>query len=209
MKRLLLLLLCISVMLGATGCNTADKAEDAFNGFMITVGICDFESALNFVDEDKYKDAFATYIEYQTYLAKFIDDMTYEIVSSKEIDANTVDLTVKVTAIEMKPILQTLYNEIAKLISNAKFKDEWEAEDTATARVERLLGRISTGSTLATFTREVSIKVVKKDDKWLVEPNSEFMAAVTGDLEKALDELNNPPAETAESTTPTGETAAQ
>lgn len=186
MKKLLSLLLCISVLLGITGCNAVDKAEDAFNGFMVTMGICDFDGALNFVDKDKYGESFSVFKDNMMYLTKFFDDMSYEILSSQKVDSDNVNITVRITAIEMKPILHTLYEETAKLVNNSKFSDVWEAEDKATARVEKLLGRIAMGSDLSTVSSEIVVKVSKKDGKWLVVPDAVFMEAVSGGFEKAL-----------------------
>lgn len=199
MKRLFLLSLCISVLLMVSGCNTVYEAEDAFNGFMVAVGICDFDSALNYIDKDKYEENFSLYIDNQMYLSKFFDDMSYEIISSQKLDSNTVQITAKITAIDMKPVLHTLYEESVKLVSKSNYSDFWVAEEQTTARMEKLLGRIASDSELSTISEEHVVKVVNKDGKWLVEPDAGFMATVSGDFEKAFASFADMPAVTSES----------
>ncbi|MBE7013332.1 MAG: hypothetical protein E7416_04615 [Ruminococcaceae bacterium] len=198
-KRLLLILLCVSVLFGITACNAVDdavnKAEDIVDSVMVAFKICDFKTTTEFIDMDKYEDTYSLFSDNQMYLTKFFDDLEYDIVSSKQIDDNTVNVTAKITAIDMLPVLRRLLSETVQFMSTATYADAFVAEKKSIERMEKILNSIANDDELETVTNEVVIKVVKNGSKWRIVPEEAFINAVSGDFPKALKEIESYDAE--------------
>ncbi len=194
-RPLLLILLCVSVLFGITGCNTAkdvvNRAEDIVENVMVAFKICDFKSTTEFIDMDKYEDTYSLFSDNQMYLTKFFDDLEYDIVSSKQIDDNTVNVTAKITAIDMLPVLRRLLSETVQFMSTAAEDDSFITESKATERMEKILNNIANEDDLETITEEVVIKVVKNGSKWIIVPDEEFINVVSGGFREALKEIEN------------------
>lgn len=193
-KRLLLILLCVSVLFGITGCDAVNKAEDVVDSVMVAFKICDFKSTIELIDMDKYEDTYSLFSDNQMYLTKFFDDLEYNIVSSKQIDDKTVNVTAKITAIDMSPVLRRLFSETEQIVSTATYDDPFIAEEKFTEQMEKILNRIANDD-LKTVTKEIAIKVVKNGSKWRIIPDEAFINAVSGGFQKALKEIEGYDAE--------------
>ena len=109
MKRLAALFLAILMLVSFCGCSSPTKqAEASVNGMFSAFKALDFEKAGNYINLDDMKisklEADET-TNYEMFMKSLFDRLDYTIVSSEEVDSETVNVVVKITAVDMKPVL--------------------------------------------------------------------------------------------------------
>lgn len=94
-------------------------------------------------------------------------------------DKEHVNVKTKITAIELEPFMQTFIESVLK----KSFENLTQAEMTEAEvkkQYEEIFTETAKNPNLAMKTQEVDIKVVKKDGKWIIEPDEAFIMALLG-----------------------------
>jgi hypothetical protein len=108
--------------------------------------------------------------------------LDYTIISSEEVDPETVNVVVAITAIDMKPVFaEYVVAALQYAFANA-FADPQPTEEETNKKMEELFIASATKEGLATVTNEVTVKVVKKDSNWKVVAEDELVDAMFGGL---------------------------
>lgn len=180
MKKISALMLAFVMVIAFTGCSSVKKAEKIVSDTFESLKVLDFETSGKYLDLDAMQigdeeSGLSTQLIASTLFGK----LSYEIVSTEEIDKENVNVKTKITAIELEPFMQTFIESVLK----KSFENLTQAEMTEAEvkkQYEEIFAETAKNPNLAMKTQEVDIKVVKKDGKWIIEPDEAFTMALLG-----------------------------
>ena len=178
------------------GCGEIKKAEKTVNSAFTALKTLNFENASEYMDIDELiksedEENGALSLDSQVILEPLFSKLEYEIISSEKIDKNTVIVKTKITAIDMKPVLNEFIKKAFEYaFANAFLSPQPSEEETDAKMIEMFVECVSKED-LAMVTNEIDIKVVKVDKKWRIEPADELSNALLGGLVKAAEEISN------------------
>ena len=195
LKLSVLMILVVSMTLSLVACGTGvtEKAEASVNGMFQAFKALDFEKAQQFVNLNELtfdKDEVSLDVEAKTFMKALFGKLDYAIVSSEKVDNNTVNVVVKITALDMKPILADFMIAAPQYAFSNAFADPQPTEEETAQKMEELLVAAATKDGLTTVTNEVTVKVVNRDNSWKIAPDDAFTNALFGGLKEASDALN-------------------
>ena len=179
-KKISALLLAFVMVIAFTGCSPVKKAEKVVSDTFEALKLLDFETSGKYLDLDAMQigdeeSGLSTQLIASTLFGK----LSYEIVSTEEVDKEHVTVKTKITAIELEPFMQTFIESVLKKsFENLKEAELTEAE--VKKQYEEIFAETAKNPNLAMKTQEVDIKVVKKDGKWIIEPDEAFTMALLG-----------------------------
>ena len=108
---------------------------------------------------------------------------------SEKIDKETVMVKVKVTTIDMKPVMAEFMKDLlAYSFANAFADPQPTEEETNKATMDMLLECLS-AEDLEFVTNEIDIKVVKVDKDWKIDANEDMADVLVGGMISAIEEL--------------------
>lgn len=198
-KRVLSLVLLVSVMLTLAGCGEIKKAEATVNNMFIAFKTLNFEEAEKYINVDEItlssseedSDDMDFMSEEYMMLKALFGKLEHKIITSEKVDKDTVKVTVDVTAVEMKPILTEFYgNAIAYAFQNA-FSGNQISDEEMSKKMSEMFMESASKSDLSMVNNTATITVVRKDKQWKVESNEEFVNAVLGGGITAAEEVTN------------------
>ena len=185
-KRLVALVLATLMLVSLCSCGSATKkAEATVSGMFDAFKALDFEKAQNYIDVDKMKLSDVEENEttdYERFMKTLFDRLDYEIVSSEEIDAETVNVVVKITAVDMKVVLADYMTTALQYAFANAFADPQPSEEETNKKMEELFIASATKEDLTTVTNEVTVKVANEGGKWKVVSDDDFVDAMFGGL---------------------------
>lgn len=192
-KTITAIILTLILTLSLTGCGEIKKAETAVNGMFTAFKSLNFEEAQKYVNVDEITKAGEEANENSMLIMETVfDNLSYEIISSKKVDNETVIVKTKVTATDMKPVLgEFLAKALEYAFSNA-FANPQPTEEETNKKMEEILVECASKPDLATVTNEVDIKVIKTESKdWKIEADDAVVNALLGGLADAAKEMEN------------------
>ena len=193
MKKFLALLLTCCLMFALTGCGEIKKAETAVNGMFSTFKNLDFEEAQKYVNVEDITKIYEEENENAMLIMETVfDNLSYEIISSEKVDNNTVVVTTKITATNMKPVLGEFFGKAMEYAFANAISDPQPTEEETNKKMEEILVDCASVPDLETVTNEVDIKVIKNENKeWKIEVDDTVADALLGGLIEATEELGN------------------
>ena len=200
MKRTLsfsvLMILIVSMAWSLVACSAGatKKAEASVNGMFKAFKALDFETAQQYVNLDELtfdKDAVDLDTDAQIFMKALFSKLDYMIISSEQVDDTTVNVVVKITALDMKPILADFMVAALQYAFSSAFADPQPTEEETAQKMEELLVAAATKEGLTTITNEVTVKVVNSDNGWKIAPDDAFIDALFGGLKEAAEALSD------------------
>lgn len=190
-KKVIAIILVLTMVLPFTGCSTTANAERAVEKMFTSFKKLDFEKAekhveLNVFDLSALDEVITGGSE--MVMKGLFSKLDYEILSSEQIDDETVNVTVKITSAALAPILGEFALEAAKF-TFANIFDNTD-EDTAEA-MAGIFKEIMADPELKMVTSEVTIKVVKDGDEWKVASGDTLADVIFDGLQQGLESLSN------------------
>ena len=194
-KRLAALLLAILMLVSLCGCSTPTKeAEASVKGMFEAFKALDFEKAEKYIDIEDMKLSQVEEDEttnYEMFMKTLFDRLDYTIISSEEVDSETVNVVVEITAVDMKVVLADYFVAALQYAFANAFADPEPTEEETNKKMEELFIASATKEGLTTVTNEVTIKVVKEDGNWKVTSEDTLVDAMFGGLIAATESLEN------------------
>ncbi len=190
--RIISALLAIFMLFSLTGCvSNAKKAEKEVSKLMGSVRSFDLNTINSYFNEKVDEDIDLDDPTAQLILKTIFSNINYNIISSEEVDEDTVNVKTEITAIDMKPILATfLKDALAYAFTNA-FSSTTSEEDTEKKMAELFTEAIE-NSEKVEKTVTVDIEVNKDaEGNWKVEAGEAFVDALLGGLVSALEDLGD------------------
>lgn len=192
-KSIIATLLTLALLLSLTGCGEIKKAETAVNEMFVAFKSLDFEEAENYVDVVDITEAGNETNENSMLIMKTVfKNLNYEIISSEQIDDNTIIIKTKITATDMKPVMKEFMKKTLEYAFSNAFSNPQPTEEETNKKMEEILVECASKPELATITNEVDIKVVRSENnEWKIEADDAFVNALLGNLADATKEIEN------------------
>ncbi len=187
MKKLTSIIVSVILIMSLllTGCSdSASKkaAEKAVDNMFLAFMEFDFAEANKYIDIENTldleldKDTLSK--ENQELMEAMFKNLSYEILSSKYIDINTVEVTVGITNTDMAPVLRDFASALTEYAYSTALFDT-ETTDYTDKIVDIFIECLSSEDT-DTVTFEVNITVKKVDGSWQVQPTDTLKNALLG-----------------------------
>ncbi len=189
MKRLMAVLLAGIMLFAFAGCSPTAQAEKAVTALLDEMKNADFEEAAEYISGGANEDSIFDE-EAALFAENLVSRMEYEIIGSEEVDENTVNVSVSITNIDMKPVMSEFFVAALQYAFSTMGSEETTEEETNAKMMEIFLECISKED-LAMITIEDTVSVVKADGEWGVEMDGEFTNAILGGLEDAANDLQS------------------
>ena len=194
-KRLAALLLALLMLVAFCGCSSPTKqAEATVSGMFDAFKALDFEKAQNYINVEDMKLSEVKEDEttdYEMFMKALFDRLDYTIISSEEVDSETVNVVVEITAVDMKVVLADYMVAALQYAFSNAFADPQPTEEEINKKMEELFVASATKENLATVTNEVTVKVENKDGKWKVISEDALVDAMFGGLIAATESLSD------------------
>ena len=189
LRRLGILIVVAILTYTMTGCGEVRKAENSVNNMFKAFQNLDFEVSKEYIDLEEVEEQ--DDINAKAIMENLFQELEYQIISSEKIDKDTVNVKVKITAVDMKPIFRDFFVDyIAHAFSYALSGDEMTEEEQEAKMQEILLQSIKDRGS-QTVTNEVVLEVNRQGKVWKVESSDTFVNALLGDFEKVVEEIQN------------------
>lgn len=194
-KRITAILLILAITVSFAGCGEVAKAEKVVNNTFKALQKADFEEAANYINLDDFfpnstsSESVSESAESQALLEKIFGSLQYEIISSEKIDKETVMVKVKITTIDMKPVMTEFMKKLLEYsFANAFADPQPTEEETNKATMDMMLECLS-AEDLEFVTNEIDIKVVKADKNWKIDFTEDMADVLVGGMISATEEL--------------------
>ena len=197
MRKLISLLLILTLVLLTIGCSSQANPETAVKNYLEAVKKFDVETMNSLMaepEEDYFKEMLEDEGEMATYFMDYIKDnakkIEYEIINT-ETEDNTAKVDVKAKFINGSPLIIETFGEFFKnLMAEAFSGNELSEEETEALMIE-IMEEKSKEIETEFVENEFTINLVKKDNNWyLEEVSDELTNVVTANFFKAFDEIN-------------------
>ncbi|MBR2916947.1 MAG: hypothetical protein IKC07_05050 [Clostridia bacterium] len=188
----LLLVFVLAFAFVSCGDDAVKEAEQTVHNMFSALKAFDVEALNKFVEDSEditdIDDALLTENTEEIVKAMF-GGVDYKIISSEQIDEDTVNVKTSITAIDMKPVFKDFFASAMQLAFTSAFSDM--SEDELTAKMEEMLWEKITAPDLDKITTEVTLEVSKEDGVWKVDADDNFASAIMGGLEEAVEEIES------------------
>ncbi len=191
-RGLTAVLLVFTMIFSFTGCGEINKAEKTVNGLFASLKQADLEKIseyMNVADLMNAGDEEDSFISNpETFMQSMFKQLDYKIVSSEKIDNSTVEVTVDITNIDMKPVFTDFFaRAIQYAFSSSLSSAQQPTEEETSQKMEEMFIESVTKPNLATVTNTAVITVVKGEDKvWNIESDDDFLNALLGGMYDAI-----------------------
>ena len=193
LKSLLVAMLAVTVMLAFTACGEEEAAEQAVNSTM---------EALQEATLDEDSDAAKTLkkeigslnmpgLDEDAFVKALFGNMKYEITDTEKKDSDTVEVTMKVTNVDMKNAANKWVAQAKKDVTNTNSELYKAAVSGSTTKMyqvlfDSLFDQIDKNKS-KTVTEEITVEVKKNDDgDWQMEPTSSDINKMCGNIMDAM-----------------------
>ena len=200
MKRLLVILLSLFMVFPLIGCGSTESPSDVTDRFFKAVKERDAKTVSELYEGDDFdlSEIGGDLTEDGTELMdkdvekKFVDlvfDFDYEVGDEEIKDDNAV-VKVKMTSYALGEVFSSFYSDFMTWALENMFSDlsEEEMSKKSSELFAEKLDKVE-----KTYTEELELKLVKKDNKWLVSKENDtvdLMNAMTGDLGTKIKDLS-------------------
>lgn len=188
-KVIVAITVILSILLSLAACSPSSKAESAVKGMFRALKKLDFDAAEKYVDVSAFNlSELGNDLSPQVQMvAKYLlGKMTYEIVSTEEINDNNVKVTVKVRALDLMPVLGRFGTEYVKYTLSYAFSSPKPSEKEINEKIEQIIKEIVADGDLNYTTTEVTLDVVQENGKWRIASGKTLLDALFGGVSGAL-----------------------
>lgn len=193
-NRIAAALLTITMAFSFSACGQTDvqKAESQVSGVFTALKNSDLEEAANYLDINELESGSSDSLDPKLIMDVAFRNLDFKIISSEQIDSNTVSVKTEITATDMKPIFsEFLVNVMQYAVSSATAEIE-PTEAELQAKVEEIFSECASKEDLATVTNEVDIIVAKNENnEWEIQADDALTDAMFGGLLSVANEMNN------------------
>ena len=189
MKKTLAAVMALVLALSLVACGEIAKAEGAVNGLLTALKTGDMEQVMTYTGSDELiseEELLGGGVEVAMAL---FGKMEYSIVSSEQVDDDTVNVTVEVTNVDMKVAMgQFMMKALEYAFSNA-FADPQPTEEETTAAMIGMLGEVINDPEATTTTGQATLVVNKTDAGWIVDVDDAAIDVISGGIVTAAERM--------------------
>lgn len=201
MKKILSIVISITLLLSLCACKEVEKAEATVNNYFAAMTNKDKTALQKYVvseDENNTSEDENSEVQDPEALDEYSEDfwnafskVTYEIKSSERDaeDKKKVNVSLDVTSVDIASLYQSALNAALENAFANIFNSEANI-DISDEAYDRFAKSISDGDVPMTTT-SVIFSVIKTDDGWKIEANDEFYDAITGGFVSYINSIGN------------------
>lgn len=201
MKKILSIVISITLLLSLCACKEVEKAETTVNNYFAAMTNKDKTALQKYVvsedenntseDENSEAQDPEALDEYSEDFWNAFSKVTYEIKSSERDaeDKKKVNVSLDVTSVDLASLYQSALNAALENAFANIFSSEANI-DISDEAYDRFAKSISDGDVPMTTT-SVIFSVIKTDDGWKIEANDEFYDAITGGFVSYINSIGN------------------
>ena len=190
-KRIMALAMAAIMLLAFTGCSPEKKAEKAVTSFLTALKNVEIEEAGKYINTDASTESDFASGENKIFAEKIFGKMEYEILSSEAVNDAEVKVSLKITNVDMKPVLGEFMMQALQYAFSNMAADPAPTEEEMEAKYMEILTECLSKDDLATVTNEVEVTVVDVNGEWKINVEETFANAMLGGLSDAAKELQN------------------
>jgi hypothetical protein len=198
--------LCV-FSISLSGCGEVKKARVAIDGMFNSYQNADFSNIQNYVDfgssldnfKKNFSDSDIKMFEDKnvlTKLALITSQTDYDITKIEKADANTVNATLKISAVDASPLVSDFLQQYIAFAFTTAFSGaaSQESSDDLDAKMENQAGIIIEGiaseQNLQKISNTIDITVKKANGTWKVEGSDDLIDDVTGGFLTAINNFS-------------------
>lgn len=190
-KTIIAVSLVFAIILSLTGCGEIKKAENTVNNMFAALKEGNLEAAQKYVDVDDFTggdDGDSLTENNEIMLKAVFGGLEHKILSSEQIDGDTVTVKTEITATNMKTVMEEFIMDALSYAFAAAFTTPEPTEEEVNQKMEELFMAAATKPDLETVTSTVDIRVVRTEGNvWKIDADETFANAISGGLYEALD----------------------
>ena len=191
MKKFLVLVLAFVMALSLTGCSgEVGKAEATVKNFFEACKKGNIDEAQKYLVIEESAEAEED-TEVYDMAALVLEKLDYSLVSSEQVDDNTVVVTASVTAPDMSVAVGEFFQQALSFAFSNAFSETPLSDEEAQAEMMKMFVEAMGKEDLGTVTNEAAVSVVKTEDGWKIDADEAFADAVTGGMITAFEEVSN------------------
>ena len=200
MKRVIPVMLSLVLVLLLSGCGKTESPSEVTDRFFKAIKEQDTDTISEIYEGDDLdlskaggeitEDDSGLSEELQKKMMDMIFDFDYEV-GDEEIKDDDAVVKVKVTSYALGDTMTSVYTDLMSWALENMFSAPSE-EETQKKTSEIFTEKLE--ETEKSYTKEIEIKLVKKDDKWIVSKENdseELLNAFTGDMGKKIEDIAN------------------
>lgn len=180
--KCLLLLLSLALMFSLSACSDSNfpKPEESIKGFFEAAQKGDLKTVASYCTSGADSFDFSGDENAEKMAKLMFSKLKYEVLSS-EVKDDTATAKLKITSIDMVPIMENMVADLFEMMMNAE--GDLSEEETNEMTMKYFEDKIS-AQDAPTVTNEVEIKLKKNKDKkiWQIVDDDNFINAVIGNL---------------------------
>ena len=115
-KRVMALVLAAVLVFALAGCTPEKKAERAVNAFLSEIKKVNIEKALGYVENAEETKGDLLNETTELFMEELFSRLDYEITTTEIKDENTVNVTVKITNVDMVPVMKEFAAEAMRYV---------------------------------------------------------------------------------------------
>ncbi|MFO7887693.1 MAG: DUF4878 domain-containing protein [Eubacteriales bacterium] len=197
MRKLISLLLILTLVLLTIGCSSQANPETAVKNYLEAVKEFDVDTMNSLMakpEEDDFQEMLEDEGEMATYFMNYIKNnakkIEYEIINMK-IEDDTAKVDVKAKFINGSPLIIETFGELFKNLMTESFSGNELSEEETEMLIIEIMEEKSQEIETKFVENQFTIDLVKKDNNWYLEKVSdELTNVVTANFFKAFDEIN-------------------
>ena len=192
MKKLLLVLLTCVMMITVAGCGEASLAasQTSVEGFLTSLKDNDYEKMKSYIAEGDYSfDDLADEETIEMFNILF-SHLEYNIVTSRETNEGEVEVEVTIKAKDLEKALSNYVVEALRFAFGEALTSDYTDEEMD-AKLVQIFSDVVASDDVETLTNNVNIKVIKQNDKWLVNIDEQLFDSLVGDMSEISEQLEN------------------
>lgn len=179
MKILVALISLVLIFTIYVCCTRCKEAEAAVKNGLEALKHCDFEKINeHFGTEDNIMDLYADggYAQVQI-MREYFGHLKYSVISSSK-SGDTATVKIKISSIDMVPVMQEMVSELFGLSIVSGELSEEEMQAIGLGIMIKLLSR----EEQELQTTKIKVKLSKKGDRWIIKMDKPFLEAIFGDI---------------------------
>lgn len=196
LKRVAAVMISAAMVMGLSGCNEVEKAENTLNSTMSALQTGDFLTASDYIKNTEVltsNETFNTYKDNAEFTKAIFTKLSYKINSAEKIDSSTVKMNVEITNVNMKNVLSSAISDLFTLAFSNAFapaEEQMSDEDMQNKMIELIAEGINAEGA-EPLTNTVDVNAVKTDDGWKIDADNTVIDAVTGGLLSAVESMGS------------------
>ncbi|HCX63848.1 MAG TPA: hypothetical protein DHN33_01375 [Eubacteriaceae bacterium] len=190
------------ILLMLAGCSQEQQPAEAVEEFLDAAKDMDYESAACYVDsssvngEADFKGDFLTSEEteeitdsteaFTNYFESNLKKLDYEIVETEEIDEQSAVVTVDVSYVDSKPVIQAAFGELIVQAFSMAFSEVEMSEEEQAEMFEGIFAEKVESTPEKVVDETIEVSCVKQEEEWYIsQPNKALFNAITAGLYSA------------------------